>query len=96
MKRAVIAVLAATLLLACGDSNPLIGKWRCDKVADIIGRLEFTEKLIMMGPISGPVKYSRDGARYIAATGDGRAFVFEKDGDGLRMVSPFNCRMMKV
>lgn len=99
MKRVILAVLAATLLLACDDSNPLIGKWRCatkSTQVNILGTFELTEKLVVMGPVSGPVKYSRDGARYIAATGDGRAFVFEKDGNTLRMVSPFECALVKV
>jgi len=92
--------MMAVLLAACGDSNPLIGKWK--SVADdcVLNSIEFTEKLIIMeGGIFGgaiPYTYSRDGARYVAATGDGRAFVFEKAGRELKMVSPFTCQMAKV
>lgn len=99
MKRTMPAVLAATLLLACDESNPLIGKWRAtpkNTACAIVDQVEFTEKLAMMGGLAAPVKYSRDGARHIAALGNGQAFVFEKDGDGLRMVSPFDCRMTKA
>lgn len=63
---------------------------------NMVGTIEFTEKLVILGGMSGTVTYSRDGARYIAATGDGRAFVFEKAGNDLTMVSPFKCEMVKV
>ena len=59
-------------------------------------KLEFSEKLLTTGAFSVTVKYSRDGARYIATLVNGQAFVFEKDGDALRMVSPFQCRFAKV
>lgn len=101
--------LPAFGLIVCGfvaaasgvqaQTTPLIGKWRSatkNMACGMVDAIEFTEKLVIMGPGSGPVKYSRDGARYIAATGDGRAFVFEKDGNAFRMISPFECRMVKV
>lgn len=99
MKRAMIAVLAATLLLACDESNPLIGKWMSatkSATCNMRGTVEFTEKLAISGPTSLPVKYSRDGTHHVATTGDGHTFVFEKDGDALRMVSPSACRLVKV
>lgn len=61
----------------------------------MFGSIEFTEKLVTTKSFSAPVKYSRDGVRYIAALDNGYAFVFEKDGDALRMVSPAECRMVK-
>jgi hypothetical protein len=94
MKRAMIAVLAATVLAACNGSNPLIGKWSADGRC-MFGSIEFTEKLVTTVAFSAPVKYTRDGARYIAALDNGYSFVFEKDGDALRMVSPAECRMVK-
>lgn len=100
MKRAVAIVMIsiAALLSAC-DSNPLIGKWRSatDSLpCRIAGTLEFTEKMVLQGGLAAPITYSRDGARYIAAAGNGAAFVFEKAGDDLKMVSPFECRMVKI
>lgn len=99
MKRAIIAVVAATLLMACNESNPLIGKWTSDDSSmgcSMFGTIEFTEKLVIKGRESAPVTYSRDGARYIAAAQGGRTFVFEKAGNGLKMVNPFKCEMVKM
>lgn len=87
------------LLAACGDSNPLIGKWKPatkGMACNMLGTIEFTEKMVITHIISGPVTYSRDGARYMATTGQGFAFIFEKAGKDLKMISPYNCEMVKA
>ncbi|MDP1681906.1 MAG: hypothetical protein Q8L39_09035, partial [Burkholderiales bacterium] len=74
MKRAILAVTVAVgALAACGDSNPLIGKWKASPASTdkggcaMLGTVEFTEKIVMTTMLSSPVTYSRDGARYVAA-----------------------------
>ena len=94
----ICAALAAVFLLAgCFDTNPLIGKWKLAKGSDAmcasLDGIEFTDKLVMIQSftkVAAPVTYSRDGSRYVATTTNG-ALVFEKNGDGLKMVAPLPC-----
>ncbi len=84
----------------CTKSNPLIGKWKLAPNASpacaALDGVEFTETSMTMdvlGKQTASVTYGRDGDHYLVNAPNG-TMTFEKNSDGIKAVSPFECQLI--
>lgn len=95
----VLALLVACVLAACGDRNPLIGRWVLepagedapmeDRAAGALftlggGEIEFTPETRVVAGEAEKVTYTIEGSRVTVFNDRGRGTVYEVQGD--RMV----------
>ena len=90
----------ALLLVACGNSNPLIGKWSGVKENDVFcaQNIEFTDQAVIVSSNGATqthaVTYKQQGNFYIVTAADGAAWTITADANGLTMTAPTNCRFV--
>ncbi|EGY00460.1 hypothetical protein AZA_02972 [Nitrospirillum viridazoti Y2] len=87
------------LLAACGDSNPVLGKWEISKAATEDQQLaaaafgatvEFTAGSMIPGNgmPAAPVTYKHDGDTWFIVLADGRSFAAHRTKDDLTLEVP--------
>jgi hypothetical protein len=98
--RIIVAVGAILAVAGCSKSNPLLGKWKLapgsNPACSVLNGVEFTEKTMTMdllGKQMATVTYGRDGERYLVTAPNG-IMAFEKDGNGIKSVTPFECHLV--
>ncbi|HAH09695.1 MAG TPA: hypothetical protein DCL54_19025 [Alphaproteobacteria bacterium] len=103
-------VLSLPLMLAaCGDSNPLIGKWTADKEAgpgsnpfaqlacNMMGDMEFTSNALVVKGVSNPVTYSSSGDTWTLSGGpDGKGLVIKVHSSDSATIEAMGCKIKKV
>jgi hypothetical protein len=105
----IVAFAAALSLSACGDSNPLVGKWVVDGTAPganpftaiacgSMGEIEFTDKSMVVRGVSNPVTYDRDGSKWTinGAGQDGKGLIIEMNGSDSATIVALGCQIKKT